>query len=317
MNIPPTVSVVMSVYNSARYLARSIESILTQDGVTFEFIIINDGSTDNSRDILARYAAQDQRIRVIDQENAGLTRALIRGCKEARGTYIARQDSDDVSLRGRLSRLAEMLRADDGLTFVSSWADVIGPEDEPLLTQTRPDDSKAATNQLLVERIGPPGHGSVMFRRTCYEIVGGYRSQFYYAQDSDLWLRLGSVGRLGYAQEVLYQYRVSEESISGALHSHKLPFARLIDELHVARMAGHSEEAILSKAPVAIPRGQKDKASEARTLYFIGRCLFTRRDRRASTYLRQCLRLTPYKFKAWALLLGVALWATKTDNGSK
>ena len=83
----PHISVVMSVYNGAKYLRESIESILSQEGVDFEFIIVNDGSTDNSKNILVEYAARDNRIRIIEQENKGLTCALIRGCKEANGKY--------------------------------------------------------------------------------------------------------------------------------------------------------------------------------------------------------------------------------------
>ena len=92
----PSVSVIMSVYNGANHLVKSVESILVQEGVDFEFIIVNDGSTDESGEILEAFARRDNRIRVIEQENTGLTKALIRGCKEARGKYIARQDVDDV-----------------------------------------------------------------------------------------------------------------------------------------------------------------------------------------------------------------------------
>jgi glycosyltransferase involved in cell wall biosynthesis len=91
----PDVSVVMSVYNDATYLCGAVESILIQEGVSFEFIIIDDGSTDGSGQILDEYAAKDSRIRVVRQQNRGLTRALIAGCAMARGKYIARQDSDD------------------------------------------------------------------------------------------------------------------------------------------------------------------------------------------------------------------------------
>ena len=107
----PEVSVVMSVYNGAKYLRESVESILSQKSVDFEFIIVNDGSTDDSENILDEYAVQDNRIRIIKQKNMGLTQALIRGCNEARGTYIARQDANDVSLQGRLKKQLEYLKS--------------------------------------------------------------------------------------------------------------------------------------------------------------------------------------------------------------
>ena len=303
----PEISVVMSVFNDARYLRGALESILSQDGADFEFVIVNDGSTDGSPAILAEFAARDPRVRIINQENSGLTKALIRGCAEARGAFIARQDGDDISVAGRLSILRDMLQSDPGLAFVSSWGEVIGPEDEPLFVHRRPAGVDEATRQLLYDRVGPPGHGSVMFRKSCYDQVGGYRPQFYYAQDSDLWLRLGLVGKLDYAQQVLYRYRISEASISGAFHHAKLPFARLIDELHAVRMAGENEEPILARAPCVNPDKKTVRpSSEDMTLYFIGRCLYERRDRRALKYLYRSVRSNPGKLKAWALLLAAS-----------
>src|SRR4029079_15350055 len=104
MKAAPDVSVVMSVYNGAETLHETMESILSQERVAIEFIIINDGSTDGSDDILSQYARKDPRVRVIHQKNKGLTCALIRGCEEAKGEYIARQDVGDVSMPDRLRR---------------------------------------------------------------------------------------------------------------------------------------------------------------------------------------------------------------------
>ena len=88
MILVPEVSVVMSVYNGARYLRAAVDSVLNQQDVSFEFIIIDDGSTDDSATILDEYASLNPRVRVIHQANGGLTRALIRGCDEARGEFI-------------------------------------------------------------------------------------------------------------------------------------------------------------------------------------------------------------------------------------
>lgn len=298
----PEVSVVVSVYNGARYLRNGLGSVLGQEGIDFELIVVDDGSTDQTPSILAELAAEDARVRVFTQANSGLTQALIRGCAEARGEYIARQDSDDVSLPDRLVLQKAMLDGDPGLAFVSSWAEVIGPEDEPLLTHRRPRGADEATRLLTNGRVGPPGHGSVMFRRDAYERVGGYRAVFYYAQDSDLWLRLAEVGKLDYAQRVLYQYRLSAESISGSFHADKLPYARLIDELHAARQRGEDEAPILARAVLPRPGTTKRAPTSAdATNYFIGRSLFARRDPRARHYLRACLRRNPRNLRAWCL----------------
>ena len=101
---PLDISVVMSVCNGSDLLAKAVNSILSQEGVSLELIVVNDGSIDGScATILDEYARRDPRVRVIHQENTGLTRALIRGCAAARGQFIARQDSDDISLPGRLA----------------------------------------------------------------------------------------------------------------------------------------------------------------------------------------------------------------------
>ncbi len=306
----PEVSVVMSVFNGEPFLAEALDCILAQEGVNLEFIIVDDGSTDGSPGILDDHTRRDPRVRVIRQPNRGLTRALIHGCAVARGEFIARQDCDDVSLPGRLARLAGMLRTDAGLSFVSSAAEVIGPAGETLLVHQRPTNPDEATAMLLSRQGGPPGHGSVMFRRAAYEQVGGYRQQMYFAQDSDLWLRLALVGGLSYAPEVLYKYRVAPDSISGRLHPLKLAYADMVTELHEARLAGRDEFPILERA-AALRRqpdasGQPAQTSEGRTNYFIARCLIQRGDSRALSYLRHSLRDEPWFLRAWASLAQAA-----------
>ena len=136
----PCVSVVMSVYNGSVHLAKSVESILPQEGVDFEFIIVNDGSSDGSGEILESYARRDKRIRVIEQENTGLTKALIRGCKEARGKYIARQDVDDISMPGRLKALEEILDCNKDMVLAFSWTNCVTTDGEIVRRINSPDD---------------------------------------------------------------------------------------------------------------------------------------------------------------------------------
>jgi glycosyltransferase involved in cell wall biosynthesis len=316
MNAIPAISVVTSVYNGGAHLRAGLESILSQDA-DFEFIIIDDGSTDGSAAVLAELAQRDPRVRLVSQQNAGLTRALIRGCALARGRYIARQDGDDLSLPGRLRRQQELLDADPTLVMASSWAEVIGPGDEALLLHRRPADPAEATRQLVHERVGPPGHGSVMFRREAYERCGGYRELFYYAQDSDLWLRMAQLGRIGYVQDVLYRYRVSSDSISGRLHPAKLPYAQLIEELREARLRGEDEAPVLERANLqpVLRSGQRLCSADA-TDYFIGRCLVGRRDGRALRYLRRSLAANPRNLRAWVMLLPAAALAMTGRRGA-
>src|SRR5262245_47015027 len=132
MNTNPEVSVVMSVHNGASHLVATLDSILSQEGVELEFIAVNDGSTDKSAQILDDYAQRDDRMRVVHQDNTGLTVALIRGCGIARGEFIARQDVGDVSLPGRLARQRAILDAEPAVVMVSCATRFVGPADEEL-----------------------------------------------------------------------------------------------------------------------------------------------------------------------------------------
>src|SRR5262245_46907857 len=101
----------MCVYNDAAYVAAAVESIVAQTMTDWEFIIVDDGSTDETSAILRQCSNRDPRIRIIRQDNAGLTAALVRGCAAAQGEFIARQDADDLSLPDRFTRQVELLRA--------------------------------------------------------------------------------------------------------------------------------------------------------------------------------------------------------------
>ncbi len=302
------VSVVMSVYNGDRYLRSSIESVLAQEGVSFEFIAVDDGSTDDSPRILAELEARDPRLRVIKQENTGLTQALIRGCAEARGEFIARHDADDVSLPGRLARQVARLRRSTEVVFVSCWAQAIGPEDEILLEPRPPPDVAQATRLLLRGGQGPCAHGTVMMRTEAYQAVGGYRWQFYYGQDSDLWLRLGERGGFAFVPETLYHYRVTPSSISYGRRSVQAVYGRLGHQCKRARQAGEDEAPFLAgAAAIAGPnRRPKCRMDSVGGNYFIGSCLKARGDTRGNNYLWLAIWERPWYLRAWArLFLGL------------
>src|SRR5258708_724619 len=215
------ISVVMSVYNGAPTLGATLDSILGQTERDFECIVVDDGSTDATPDILAAYAARDPRIRVIGQPNTGLTRALIAGCADARGLYIARHDAGDLSDPRRFEIQKRALDADPEIVFVSGATLFAGPELEPL--QVNRGSGAALEPAFIIDLSmphalieGPTHHGAVMFRRDAYERAGGYRAAFYYGQDYDLWYRLAELGKFLYIDEVLYTARITPDSITGA-----------------------------------------------------------------------------------------------------
>jgi glycosyltransferase involved in cell wall biosynthesis len=320
----------MSCFNAESTVLAAVQSIVTQTFSDWEFLIINDGSTDGSRLLLDRLAASDSRVRVIHQENTGLTEALIRGCHEARAPFIARQDADDLSLPNRLARQYELLLKRPEVGFVSCFADYIGPRNEYLSTVTRPADSNEGTEKLLNDQLGPPAHGTVMFRKSIYEQVGGYRRPFYYAQDSDLWLRMVEVSQIAYLQESGYQFRWHENSITGSGRLLQSEFGRLGQLCRKARREGRSEQLWLEEAEQLrasiVERRQQTpqtsdsaakKNSQMSMSYLIACQLVANKDDRARSYLRQVLRHQPWHWKAWVRLAQSLVSGEKRETSSE
>jgi len=305
------ISVVMSVYNGGGFLPGSIESILSQTYKDFEFIIINDGSTDGTSDILKDYAGKDKRVKVIEQENSGLTQALIRGCNAAEGEYIARQDCADISLPERIMLQKEALDQDNELAFVSCWTQYCGPEWEFLYLQKGA--NKAALPIYIISKEnnavidGPTCHSSVMFRKDAYLKAGGYREEFYFAQDWDLWLRLAGVGKFQALPKTLYKFRLMPGSLSVCNRRSQEILRGLITASIQKKARGLSDADILKKAQSVRPEKQKPLSSsrwqEAACLYFIGENLRKNRDSQASKYFKRSLQACPFYFRTWIRIL--------------
>ena len=210
----PLVSVIMSVYNGAQYLKTTIESVLNSRGVELEFIIINDGSTDNSSKIIREFEEIHSQIKLIDQENTGLTMALISGCQKAQGKFIARIDAGDLCNPDRFLIQVDSLNNNPDIVLLGSYVNFIDINDHifPSPYPNPPLSDKALKKKLELENTF--AHSSVMFRKDAYSRVGGYRSFFQFAQDYDLWWRISEIGTIGICPLVLSTLRYSNESIS-------------------------------------------------------------------------------------------------------
>ncbi|MBR0239487.1 MAG: glycosyltransferase [Thermoguttaceae bacterium] len=209
------ISVVMSVYNGERYLALAIESILKQTFNDFEFIIVDDGSTDRSQKIIRKYEKKDSRIRVLVQENQGLAAALNNGIAMARGKYIARMDDDDISLPNRLELQYNYMEAHSEIVASSGLAIIInkwGDEYEEWRTE---ENSSKIDSRHIDEGCTSLCHPASIIRKAAWEAVGGYSSDLKYAQDLDLWLKLGEHGVLANLSVPLVLYRLHSNSASG------------------------------------------------------------------------------------------------------
>jgi glycosyltransferase involved in cell wall biosynthesis len=225
MKTGPKVSVVMSVYDGLPYVSTAVESILEQTFEEFEFIIIDDGSTDGSTAVLRRYAAQDERIQLIVQENRGIPRAVNRGLGQASGAYIARMDADDIALPERFAKQVTYLDAHPECVLLGGEATAIDAEGKPFKQTDGPLSRGNANNADLAyehaELVNRMLQGkwvffnpSVMMRRRAVEATGGYDEHYSVAQDLDLFLRLAEVGKVANLESPLIQYRCHEDQVS-------------------------------------------------------------------------------------------------------
>jgi glycosyltransferase involved in cell wall biosynthesis len=209
------VSVVMSVYNGADFLPAAIDSVLSQTFQDFEFIIVDDGSTDRSVEIIGSY--NDPRIVLVRQKNQGVAAALNHGLKRTTGEYIARQDADDISLRERFARQVQYLDAHPEVAVLGTAALIIDAHDRPFSKFLPFAHHKRLVAELL-RGVCPLMHGSVMVRRQAILTAGGYKPIFSHAQDVELWLRMSAQYRLANLREVLYHYRKHDRSITQQAH---------------------------------------------------------------------------------------------------
>ncbi|WP_333606050.1 glycosyltransferase [Novosphingobium sp.] len=205
----PAISVAMSVYNGERYLALAIESVVAQDFEDFEFLIVDDGSTDASAQIIRRHAEADARIRPILRENRGLIASLNEMIALAAAPIVARMDADDICRPDRFSKQIAFLAKHPDYGVVGSWSEDIGEEGEPLIRNGMADHPLTHEDLLAAIENGDQliCHPAAMFRRDIVRAIGGYHAAFRHCEDFDLWLRLANVTKLGNISEPLLRYR--------------------------------------------------------------------------------------------------------------
>ncbi len=210
----PVISVVMAVHNGERFLAEAVESILSQSFRDFEFLIVDDGSTDNSRAILQTYAERDSRIRLTSQSNQGLTKSLNIALQAALGEFIARFDADDVSLPQRLEQQVIALQSDPTLVLVGSEVELISDDGHHLGVRGHATDHREIRKRLLLGDGGALTHPAVMMRQSSVKAINGYDESFPVGQDLDLFLRLSEIGKVRNLPDTLLLWRQHSSSIN-------------------------------------------------------------------------------------------------------
>lgn len=197
----PKVTVLMPVYNGEKYLKEAIDSVLAQTLKDFEFLIINDGSTDKTQEILESYG--DTRIRLFRQSNKGLTRSLNKGIQLSRGEYVARMDADDIALPERLEKQVTFLDERPEIGVVGSFHCEVSASLHKSIVKKFPTDDSAIRKTLMKEN--PFSHPTVMMRKKIFVRASLYNEdeKYKYVEDYELWFTLFKVCKFANIQEAL------------------------------------------------------------------------------------------------------------------
>ena len=210
----PSVSVVMTVYNTELYLANSIHSILGQTFTDWELICVDDGSTDGSLEILRRYERADGRVRVVTRPNTGVTRARNDGIALARGRYIAVMNSDDIALPERLCRQVDYMKTHPECVGLGAAVKIVGPDMKPIYDEPKALDHETIDCQTMAGAGAAIHEPVAMFRAEAVRQLGGYRDEIFALEDMDMYLRLAEIGLLANLPDILLLYRLRLGSIN-------------------------------------------------------------------------------------------------------
>lgn len=311
MTMKAQVSVVMSVWNGEPFLREAADSILAQTYGDLEFIVIDDGSTDATPEILG--SIRDPRMRVIRQENAGLTVSLNRGIAVAAGRYIARMDADDVSFGDRFAAQVEALQGCPDVVLIGTDAERIDAAGSVI----------GSVRHLLrdssIREVYPVGnqfvHGSVMFRREAFDRAGGYDERLRYAQDYDLWWRMMRLGTVRNLPRTLFWLRESERRISSRLGDVQSAdrdriMVRIWNEIlgNNCRCPRRPRGTVEDAVPGSDPHRPERRRLYARLLLRMGIGFTLHGDMgRARRYMAKSVLQDPAVSEAWACLVGSVL----------
>lgn len=233
------ISVVMPVHNGGRFLAPAIQSILDQTFGHFEFIIIDDASTDDSRNTILGF--NDNRIKLVrNEQNLGVTRSLNKAIAHAKGRFIARHDCDDIALPTRLEKQLNYLKNNPDVACVGCNLSIINDEGEVTGVWEYPSSSELVAWKLLFN--SAIAHPASMFSLEVFNSVGGYNESIKRAQDYELWSRMSKEHKLANLNETLVLYRIHENAISQSKAEEQINFRRVISSKNIAELSKELSE---------------------------------------------------------------------------
>ena len=298
----PQVSVLMTAYNSAKYLRRALDSLFSQSFQDFEVVVVDDGSTDATGQILADYAERYDAMTVLTNGQCqGISRAANRGLAACRAAVIARMDADDVAYPDRLEKQLAFFR-DSGAVAVGCYVEFIDHRGRALTVMPSPLDD-TTIQKLLLQGDCTLWHTGSMMSAAALRRVGGYNEAYGSAVDIELWLRLGEVGSLANQPETLQQYRYYGDSVSARRREQQMQLCEQATR-EAARRRG-IEPCFIKKEHW---RSGATKASKLRFIHRLG--WWAHRSghlRTTAVYGLKALRLRPWSWQGWMLLKAAAV----------
>lgn len=318
----PKISVVMPVYNEEKYIGEAIESILHQTFEDFEFIIINDGSTDRTKSIISSFS--DARIKVLTQTNKGLTQSLNKGLSVSTGEYIARMDGNDISLPCRLQKQVEYLESHPRIGLVGAYYLNIDEKGTEFKTYRYATDDKEIRRILWTDC--PFCHSLVIYRTQCITEVGDYRERIGPAEDYDLWFRISEKFLVANIPEPLHKVRVTVTGITLKNRINQIRAACLVRYLAQQRKdAGRDDldqmkdEEIGMLLDSLLPKTKKNVRSVSySTAFYLAEVLYCTHDYFGSfRHLVSAFCLNPFSVRALDLFGKILLCSILRERGSK
>lgn len=251
MDEKPKISVIMSVFNGSKFLDASIQSVLDQTFKEFEFIIIDDGSTDDSLKIIRSFESIDSRIKVISKSNEGLAKSLNIAIGIARGDYIARMDADDISYKNRFKTQYEFMQENKSVDLCGCSIDIINEQGNVTAEKIQMLDF----HEILKKRFfqSPILHITFFGKKSFFEENNGYREEFKYAQDYDLVMRgIDAGAKVCNINHKLVQYRDYQQKIEPIKFIQQFRMTELIIRLSKEREQIGKEESNLNSEILSI-----------------------------------------------------------------
>jgi hypothetical protein len=229
----------MSVFNGVEFLSETIDSVLDQSFRDFEFIIVDDGSTDATADILSKYVLRDGRIRVLRNGKKGRAASLNLGISLANGKYVVNTDADDLTMPGRLEEEVAFMERNPEVGVLGSAFELITNSGNLIDTIRHPLEDSQIRSAML--RYNPICHSSVILRKGIVLASGGYRSTFEPSEDYDLWLRMSERSRLANLYNVLVRCRLHANQLSVCKLEHQTLCVLAASAAAEERISGRSD----------------------------------------------------------------------------